>query len=118
MLFRLPALLSRITTFATNQSIPCLSNQSLRGVIGFERLMSTPFVTQIRGFKDKDVLKLRCSDCYFTVVDDRWWVLCDKHPRHKQREKVEDIRKNWIVTHVTRTGKPFKKHYQYPGHDL
>ena len=118
MLFRLPTLLSRITNLATNQSIPCLSNQSLRRVIGFEPSMSTPFVTQIRGFKDKDVLKIRCTDCYFKKVDDRWWVLCNKHPRHQQRQKVGDIRRNWIVTHVTRTGPTFKKHYQYPGHDL
>ena len=64
---------------------------------------------QIRCFKDKGVLKLRCSSCYFKKLDDRWWVLCGKHPRHKQREKVIDHRDKWIVTHLTRGGKPFQK---------
>ena len=64
---------------------------------------------QKRGFKDKGVLKLRCSKCYFKKLDDRWWVLCNEHPRHKQREKVEDHREKWVVTHITRGGKPFQK---------
>lgn len=63
----------------------------------------------VRGLKYKDVLKLRCKDCYFKKVDDRWMVLCKTFGRHKQAEKIEDIKKNWIVTHVTRTGRPFQK---------
>lgn len=27
---------------------------------------------QIRGFKDKGILKLRCSHCYFKKLDDRY----------------------------------------------
>lgn len=64
---------------------------------------------QIRGFKDKGVLQLRCSKCYFKKLDDRWWVLCNEFPRHKQRQKVEDHREKWIVTHLTRGGRPFQK---------
>lgn len=75
-------------------------------------------VIQIRTFKDKEVLKHRCSACYFKKVDDRWWNLCSKHPRHKQRQKVEDPRMNWIVTHITRTGSYKKKHYQYENQDI
>lgn len=64
---------------------------------------------QTRGFKDKGILRLRCSKCYFKKLDDRWWVLCTEHPRHKQREKVEDHRDKWVVTHITRGGRPFQK---------
>ncbi|CAG2118815.1 unnamed protein product [Medioppia subpectinata] len=97
------------------------SNQCLRQAVPSDRLVAnlTPiWWTQTRGLKDKDILKIRCSDCYFKKVDDRWWVLCNTHPRHKQRQKVIDVRTKWIVTHTTRTGWPFRKHYQYPGHDL
>ncbi|KAH7636339.1 39s ribosomal protein l36 [Dermatophagoides farinae] len=75
---------------------------------------------QIRTFKDKDVLKLRCSKCYFKKIDDRWWVLCNEHPRHKQRQKLSRIQQQdeMIVTHITRTGSYKKKHYQYIYHDI
>ncbi|KAI1299985.1 39S ribosomal protein L36, mitochondrial [Halotydeus destructor] len=69
-----------------------------------------PLITNaIRTFKDKDVLRLRCKDCYFKKVDERWWVLCNSHPRHKQREHVEDIKRKYIVTHLTYGGRPFQK---------
>lgn len=64
---------------------------------------------QVRGVKDKHVLKLRCSNCHFKKIDQRWWVWCDAFPRHKQRERVDDQRARWIVTHVTRGGRPFQK---------
>src|SRR5699024_4787042 len=75
-------------------------------------------LTQRRTFRDKDILKLRCNACYFKKLDNRWWVLCNKHPRHKQRQKVEDERMSWIVTHITRTGSYRKKHFQYPHQDI
>lgn len=62
-----------------------------------------------RGFRDKDVLKLRCNDCYFKKIDDRWWVLCKTHRRHKQRQNVQDPKIKWIVTHVTIGHRPFQK---------
>ncbi|RWS25005.1 uncharacterized protein B4U80_07102 [Leptotrombidium deliense] len=52
---------------------------------------------------------LRCNDCYFKKIEDRWHVLCRKHGRHKQRERIYDPRTKWIVTHVTRGGRPFQK---------
>ncbi|OTF82750.1 39S ribosomal protein L36, mitochondrial-like protein [Euroglyphus maynei] len=75
---------------------------------------------QIRTFKDKDVLKLRCGKCYFKKIDDRWWVLCNEHPRHKQRQKLSRIQQQdrMIVTHITRTGSYKKKHFQYIYHDI
>ncbi|XP_075679165.1 mitochondrial ribosomal protein L36 [Dermatophagoides pteronyssinus] len=75
---------------------------------------------QIRTFKDKDVLKLRCPKCYFKKLDDRWWVLCNEHPRHKQRQRLSRIQQQdrMIVTHITRTGSYKRKHYQYIHHDI
>lgn len=73
---------------------------------------------QIRTFKDKDILKLRCNSCYFKKIDDRLWVLCRTHPRHKQRQKIYKEKMEWIVSHVTRTGSYKRKHFQYPHHDL
>ena len=72
---------------------------------------SRPPVTLVssRGFRDKDVLKLRCKDCRFEKVDDRWWVLCDTHGRHKQRQDVPDPKVKWVVTHVTIGHRPFQK---------
>lgn len=64
---------------------------------------------QIRGLKHRDMLTLRCPDCYFKKVEDEWFVLCPTYPRHKQVERVWDIREKWIVTHKTRRGKPFMK---------
>ncbi|CAK9252448.1 unnamed protein product [Sphagnum jensenii] len=76
--------------------------------IGPQRLMPA-FHVPVRTFKDKDVLRLRCKDCYYKRIDERWFVFCETHPRHKQRELIKDERTKWIVTHVTRNGRPFQK---------
>uniref|UniRef100_G3ML62 Large ribosomal subunit protein bL36m n=1 Tax=Amblyomma maculatum TaxID=34609 RepID=G3ML62_AMBMU len=55
----------------------------------------------VRTFKDMDVLTKRCKDCYFKKGDDRWYVLCKTHGRHKQRQRLPDERHFWIVTHKT-----------------
>ena len=57
-----------------------------------------PLTSQIRGIKFKDTLELRCKDCFFQRVDDRWMVLCSVFPRHKQIEKRDDKMDNWILT--------------------
>lgn len=70
----------------------------------------TPLSTIItRSFKDRAVLQLRCKDCYYKKIDDRWWVLCPTHGRHKQRQFVDDVKKRWIVTHRTIGHRPFHK---------
>lgn len=55
----------------------------------------------VRTFKDMDVLTKRCKDCYFKKGDDRWYVLCKTHGRHKQRQRLPDERHFWIITHKT-----------------
>lgn len=81
---------------------------------------NVPNIEQIRTFKEKSVLKLRCKSCYFKCEDDIWYVYCREHPKHKQRQKFswQEKKDKMIVTHVTRTGSYLKKHYQYLNHDL
>lgn len=93
----------------------CSGNTAVLSAVGPSH---QPQMSQIRTFRDKDILKLRCNACYFKKVDDRWWVLCNKHPRHKQRTRVENEKMNWIVTHITRTGSYKKKHFAYPNQDI
>lgn len=89
----------RLTSLISSSVSTLLSRCSLQ--------QFTPIIS--RGFKDKAVLTLRCKDCYYKKIDTRWWVLCEKHPRHKQRELVEDVKKKWIVTHRTIGHRPFQK---------
>ncbi|GFQ97131.1 39S ribosomal protein L36 [Trichonephila clavata] len=65
-----------------------------------------PYLIQFRGFKDKDVLTKRCKDCYFQRIDGRWFVFCKTHPRHKQRQRIDEKSK-WIITHSTHGVKKF-----------
>ncbi|XP_065281382.1 large ribosomal subunit protein bL36m [Dermacentor albipictus] len=60
-----------------------------------------PLQVAVRTFKDMDVLTKRCKDCYFKKGDDRWYVLCKTHGRHKQRQRLPDERHFWIITHKT-----------------
>merc|ERR1719515_69334 len=41
---------------------------------------------QARTFKTVEVLHLRCGSCRFVRVKGIMCVLCEKHPRHKQRQ--------------------------------
>lgn len=83
------------------------------------RIAVTPAVTQTRGMKYKDVLQLRCQDCYYKSIDNVWHVLCTKHGRHKQSEIVPKKRFRYIVSERVTMGYPaYKKRYMYPGHIL
>lgn len=122
MLFNQVAnILKRSSSFAMIQSYN-LIRQTVIPLNGNHILSNEPIknqLTQIRSFRDKDILKLRCNSCYFKMMpDNRWWVLCSKHPRHKQRQKIEDERMSWVVTHITRTGSYKRKHFQYPNQDI
>lgn len=66
---------------------------------------------QVRGVKHKNVLELRCRHCRFEKKNDFWHVTCSQSPRHNQVElsTKESLRDRWIMTHITRSGKPFMK---------
>lgn len=63
----------------------------------------TSIVSQIAGFKVKGHLKKRCKDCYFVVRQERLYVICPTHPRHKQMSMQKKDYNQWILTHATQS---------------
>ncbi|KAB0790951.1 hypothetical protein PPYR_02751 [Photinus pyralis] len=63
----------------------------------------SPLVTQTCSFKTKGILKRRCKACYFIMRFNRLFVLCDKHPRHKQMQMVKKERNTWMLSHATQS---------------
>lgn len=58
-------------------------------------------VTPTCGFKVKGKLRRRCKDCYFVRRQERLYIICEKHPRHKQMSMIKDEKNTWILTHAT-----------------
>lgn len=58
---------------------------------------------QVAGFKVKGRLKRRCKDCYIVVRQERGYVICPTHPRHKQMSMKKRDYKSWILTHATQS---------------
>ncbi|XP_013114269.1 large ribosomal subunit protein bL36m [Stomoxys calcitrans] len=72
---------------------------------GIQRLL-TPISTvlhQVAGFKVKGRLKRRCKDCYFVIRQQRHYVICPTHRRHKQMSMKKRDYKSWILTHATQS---------------
>lgn len=57
-----------------------------------------PIYNLICGMKTKGRLQLRCKDCYYLCKDERWYVMCKTHPRHKQVQIKKREYKTWIIT--------------------
>lgn len=57
-----------------------------------------PIYNLIYGLKTKGCLQLRCKDCYFLCKNERWYVMCKTHPRHKQVKMKKREYKTWILT--------------------
>lgn len=57
-----------------------------------------PIYNSVCGLKTKGRLQLRCKDCYFVCREERWYVMCKTHPRHKQVKMKKRDYKTWIVT--------------------
>lgn len=66
-------------------------------------LPKLPLVSQICGFKVKYKLRKRCKDCYLVVRDQRTYVICPTHPRHKQMTPVKKPKYSWILTHAAQS---------------
>ncbi|KAH8278214.1 hypothetical protein KR044_002551 [Drosophila immigrans] len=60
-------------------------------------------VQQVAGFKVKGRLKRRCKDCYVVVREERGYVICPTHPRHKQMSMKKRDYKSWLLTHATQS---------------
>ncbi|XP_059609201.1 large ribosomal subunit protein bL36m [Phlebotomus argentipes] len=61
----------------------------------------SPLVNLVNGFKVKGRLKRRCKDCYFVWRQQRLYVMCKTHPRHKQMSMVKKEWNTWILTHAS-----------------
>lgn len=67
-------------------------------------LQSTSPLMQLScGFKVKGLLKRRCKDCYYVVRQNRGYIICKTHPRHKQMAMVKRPESKWILTHATQS---------------
>ncbi|XP_074599968.1 uncharacterized protein LOC141854255 [Brevipalpus obovatus] len=95
-------------TFSTLSPLNNSTVTSSRGSLLNKYLNSVDSV-QKRGLKHRGVLQLRCSGCRFVKINEIWHVTCKLRPRHKQRELITSYRDRWIMTHTTRSGKPFIK---------
>uniref|UniRef100_A0A1E1WYF7 Large ribosomal subunit protein bL36m n=1 Tax=Amblyomma aureolatum TaxID=187763 RepID=A0A1E1WYF7_9ACAR len=107
-LLRSSAVAFHLARLQTKSSTLARSFSALAASIGHRNnAFRPPFVAEstmqvaVRTFKDMDVLTKRCKDCYFKKGDDRWYVLCKTHGRHKQRQRLPDERHFWIITHQT-----------------
>lgn len=58
-------------------------------------------IIQTCGFKVKGLVRRRCKDCYFVRRQERLYVICKTHRRHKQMSVVKDERNTWILSHAT-----------------
>ena len=56
-----------------------------------------------RGMKQMGRLKRRCKDCYFVMRQERLYVMCKTHPRHKQMQMKKKDKNTWILTDATQS---------------
>ena len=61
------------------------SNHSLLKSSSLLKQTCTPLLMQTRGMKLKGKLKRRCKSCLIVKRKDNMYVICDEHPRHKQK---------------------------------
>lgn len=61
---------------------------------------TSPLLQLSCGFKVKGLLKRRCKDCYHVIRQNRSYIICKTHPRHKQMAMVQRPEKKWILTHA------------------
>lgn len=56
-----------------------------------------------RGMKQVGNCKRRCKDCYYVVRQERLFVMCKTHPRHKQMSMKKRQKNTWILTDATQS---------------
>jgi len=89
------------STITTPAIVPATLFQS---ILGNSFLKPINFVyNQVAGFKVKGKLRKRCKDCFFVMREERLFVLCKTHPRHKQMAMKAKPKKSWILTHATQS---------------
>lgn len=88
-------LLAKQTTANLPHSLPTLERNVL--------IPSVPNLVQSCGFKVMRRVRRRCKDCYFVRREERMYVICKTHPRHKQMSVVPDVKNTWILSHATQS---------------
>jgi ribosomal protein L36 len=90
---------NRFSTLIGHKAIrrPLLLNNGLQKCAEFEakdefillknNQQSTTHLSQVREYKAKVRLRLRCKSCFFIWRNGRLYVECKEHPRHKQQHK-------------------------------
>lgn len=110
-IFALSVLNSQLRNAGKNFSV-LSSMKKFEQSIGSLNLCNTallqPSMTTIvaqRGMKQVGNCKRRCKDCYFVVRQERLFVMCKTHPRHKQMSMKKRQRNTWILTDATQSTK-------------
>uniref|UniRef100_A0A182NWS0 Ribosomal protein n=1 Tax=Anopheles dirus TaxID=7168 RepID=A0A182NWS0_9DIPT len=84
-----------------------LANQCTKQALGHQTSLlqspAVPLLSLVSGFKVKGRLKRRCKDCYFVMRQERLYVICKTHPRHKQMSMKKHERNTWILTDATQS---------------
>lgn len=65
--------------------------------------VETPSLIPNCGFKVMGKVRRRCKDCFFVCREERMYVLCKTHRRHKQMSMVKRPRNTWILSHATQS---------------
>lgn len=103
------SVLSNSRLFSGLSRIPTLTSPQLgvSGVIAgsHQSLLpaTSPLLQLANGFKIKGRLKRRCKDCYFVVRQERTYVMCKSHGRHKQMSMKQSEKNSWILTDATQS---------------
>lgn len=58
---------------------------------------------QTCGLKVKGVVKRRCKDCYMVMREQRMYVECKTHRRHRQVTIAKKPKNTWILTSATQS---------------
>uniref|UniRef100_A0A1L8E122 Ribosomal protein n=1 Tax=Nyssomyia neivai TaxID=330878 RepID=A0A1L8E122_9DIPT len=81
-----------------NQGIPAPATQTQLLIC-----QGSPLLNLVCGFKVKGKLKRRCKDCYFVWRQQRLYVICKTHPRHKQMAMKKKEHNTWILTNASQS---------------
>lgn len=91
-------LFHRIHYICDRQKLNYLPNSGINHSISSFLQPILPICNPVYGLKTKGRLQLRCKDCYFVCRQERWYVMCKTHPRHKQVKVKKRDYKSWILT--------------------
>lgn len=91
--------LRSFSVLTANNATPKANNQLTKSLLQPPSLTINPE----RGMKQMGVLKRRCKDCYFVMREERLFVMCKTHPRHKQMAMKKKPKNTWILTDATQS---------------